>query len=112
MVAGHLQEKNNFYYIVLSYKDETGKSQAFVPDDTFVLFPAGDLGNTWFGTTPEESDLMASSTVNNIAIIDTGVAVTTMKKADPVNVETKVTQIALPSFETADQIVIADIIAA
>ena len=23
MVAGHLQEKNNFYYIVLSYKDET-----------------------------------------------------------------------------------------
>ena len=25
MVAGHLQEKNNFYYIVLSYKDETGK---------------------------------------------------------------------------------------
>ena len=77
-----------------------------------MLFPAGDLGNTWFGTTPEESDLMASSTVNNIAIIDTGVAVTTMKKADPVNVETKVTQIALPSFETADQIVIADIIAA
>ena len=25
MVAGHLQEKNNFYYIVLGYKDETGK---------------------------------------------------------------------------------------
>ena len=23
MVAGHLQEKNNFYYIVLSYKDDT-----------------------------------------------------------------------------------------
>lgn len=94
------------------YKDEKGKAQAFVPDDTFVLFPAGDLGNTWFGTTPEESDLMASSTVDNVAIIDTGVAVTTMKKADPVNVETKVTQIALPSFETADQIVIADIIVA
>ena len=25
MVAGHLQEKNNFYYIVLSYKDADGK---------------------------------------------------------------------------------------
>ena len=25
MVAGHLQEKNNFYYIVLSYKDANGK---------------------------------------------------------------------------------------
>ena len=25
MVAGHLQEKNDFYYIVLSYKDAAGK---------------------------------------------------------------------------------------
>lgn len=25
MVAGHLQEKNNYYYIVLSYKDKNGK---------------------------------------------------------------------------------------
>ena len=93
------------------YKDEQGATKAFVPDDTFVLFPAGDLGNTWFGTTPEESDLMASSAVDNVSIVDMGVAVTTMRRADPVNVETKVTQIALPSFEAADQIVIADVIA-
>lgn len=93
------------------YKDEEGATKRFVPDDTFVMFPPGNLGNTWFGTTPEESDLMASSAVENVAIVDTGVAVTTMKRADPVNVETKVTQIALPSFEAADQIVIADVIA-
>lgn len=93
------------------YKDEAGVSQKFVPDDTFVLFPAGNLGNTWFGTTPEESDLMASSAVDNVSIVDTGVAITTMRKADPVNVETKVTQICLPSFEAGDQIVIADVIA-
>lgn len=92
------------------YKDENGETKKFVPDDTFVLFPEGNLGNTWFGTTPEESDLMASSAVDNVSIVDTGVAVTTMRKADPVNVETKVTQIALPSFETAEQIVIADVI--
>ena len=76
-----------------------------------MLIPSGDLGNTWFGTTPEESDLMASSAVDNVSIIDTGVAVTTMRRADPVNVETKVTQISLPSFEAADQIIIADVIA-
>lgn len=93
------------------YKDEQGATKKFVPDDTFVLLPPGALGNTWFGTTPEESDLMASSTVDNVAITDTGVAVTTMRRADPVNVETKVTQICLPSFESADQIVIADVIA-
>lgn len=93
------------------YKDESGTTQKYVPDDTFVLIPPGNLGNTWFGTTPEESDLLASSAVDNVSLVDTGVAVTTMRRADPVNVETKVTQIALPSFEMADQIVIADVIA-
>ena len=51
---------------------------------------------------------MASS-VANVAIVDTGVAVTTSKLVDPVNVETKVSQVCLPSFEAADQIVIADV---
>lgn len=91
------------------YKDEKGKAQRYVPDDVFVMFPAGQLGNTWFGTTPEESDLMSSS-VANVTITDTGVAVTTVKKADPVNVETKVTMICLPDFPTADQVYIIDVL--
>lgn len=90
------------------YKDEDGKVQRYVPEDVFVMFPVGKLGNTWFGTTPEESDLM-SSNVANVSITDTGVAVTTMKKADPVNVETKVTMICLPDFPTADQVYILDV---
>ena len=45
----------------------------------------------------------------NVSITDVGVAVTTMEKADPVNVETKVSMIALPSFEMAEQVLIADI---
>lgn len=92
------------------YKTETGTSTHFVPDDTFVLFPDGALGSTWFGTTPEESDLM-SSKVANVNIVDTGVAVTTVEKTDPVNVEVKVTMICLPSFEAADSILIGDVIA-
>lgn len=89
------------------YVDESGNTVKFMPENTFVMFPAGDLGNTWFGTTPEESDLMASA-VANVSITDTGVAVTTIQHADPVNVETKVTQICLPSFEAADQVYIMD----
>ena len=89
------------------YVDENGNTRSFMPDNTFVLFPEGDLGHTWFGTTPEESDLLASS-VANVTITDTGVAVTTIQKADPVNVETKVTMICLPSFEAADQVYIMD----
>lgn len=92
------------------YKDERGSVQRYIPDDVFVMFPEGKLGNTWFGTTPEESDLM-SSNVANVTITDTGVAVTTMKKADPVNVETKVTQICLPDFPTADQVFVYDVVA-
>lgn len=89
------------------YKDEAGQELKFMPTNTFVMFPDGALGKTWFGTTPEESDLMASN-VANVSITDTGVAVTTIQKADPVNVETKVTQICLPSFEEADKVYILD----
>lgn len=91
------------------FKDDTGTVTQFVPDDMVSLFPAGTLGNTWFGTTPEESDLM-SGTADNVAITDVGVAVTTMKKSDPVNVETKVTMICLPSFESADSVFLLDVI--
>ena len=92
------------------FKDESGVAQRYVADDVFVMFPSGRLGTTWFGTTPEESDLMTGS-VANVTITDTGVAVTTIQKADPVTVETKVTMICLPDFPTADQVYILDVIA-
>lgn len=89
------------------YKDEKGVATKFVPSNTFVLFPEGRLGETWFGTTPQESDLMTSN-VANVALVDTGVSVTTAQKVDPVQVETIVAQICLPSFEAADAIFIMD----
>lgn len=89
------------------YVDETGNTLKFMASNTMVLFPDGNLGKTWFGTTPAESDLMTSN-VANVSITDTGVAVTTVTKADPVNVETIVSQICLPSFEQADKVYIID----
>lgn len=89
------------------YKDEKGVTTPYMPTDTVVLFPDGALGKTWFGTTPAESDLMASK-VANVSITDTGVAVTTVEKADPVNVETIVSMICLPDFPMADQVYILD----
>lgn len=88
--------------------DNNGTSTKFVADGTVVLFPEGNLGNTWFGTTPEESDLM-SGTDADVSIVDTGVAITVTKKTDPVNVSTKVSMITLPSFEMADEIIIATV---
>lgn len=90
------------------YIDEAGEVQKYIPDDVFVLLPPQNLGKTWFGTTPEESDLMSHGKAN-VTIVDTGVAVTTITMEDPVNVETKVTQICLPSFEAADEVFILDV---
>lgn len=92
------------------YKDESGNTVKYMPKDTFVMFPSGALGRTWFGTTPAESDIMGGQ-VANVSITDTGVAVTTVQHADPVNVETIVSMICLPSFEMADQVGIIDITA-
>ena len=85
------------------YKDEQKQTQKFMPDNTFVLFPDGALGKTWFGTTPAESDLMTGSAAN-VSITDVGVAVVTAKKIDPVNVETIVSMICMPSFEQAESV--------
>ena len=89
------------------FVDNDGNTTKYVPEDVFVMFPDGALGKTWFGTTPAESDLMTGAAAN-VSITDTGVAVTTVKKEDPVQVETIVSMICLPSFEQADQIAILD----
>lgn len=91
------------------YKTEAGVAAKYVPENTFVLFPEGDLGYSNFGTTPEESDLTANPSLANVSVTDTGVAVTTISHADPVQIETKVSMVFLPSFELADQVIIADV---
>lgn len=95
----------------MRYKNEQGQTMPFMPADTFVMFPEGALGKTWFGTTPQESDLM-SSNVANVSIVDTGVSITTKQKTDPVQVETIVAQICLPSFEAANEVYIMSTVAA
>ena len=79
-----------------------------MPDDVVVLIPEGNLGYTNFGTTPEEADLLGSS-VADVAIVDTGVAITVTKETDPVRKVTKVSEIVLPSGENMDKVVIIDI---
>lgn len=91
------------------YKALDGTMTRFIPEDLFIMIPDGTLGETVFGTTPEEADLMASQNAQ-VSITDTGVAVTTTDEVDPVSVTTKVSQVCMPSFEAADQIIIADVI--
>lgn len=104
------ETKCTFYIYDKGYNDpETNAFKKFVPDGTVSFMPSGNLGNTYFGTSPEESDLMAGVTEAEVSIVDTGIAITTKKETDPVNVMTKASMICLPSCELADQLVIATV---
>lgn len=90
------------------YDKDTKKFTKFVPDNVFSFFPDGVLGNTVFGTTPEEADLQ-SGTEAQVEIVDTGVAITTWKEVDPVRVDTKVSMVCVPTLEMSDALVIGSI---
>jgi hypothetical protein len=86
------------------FKDEQGVDQKYFPDGYATLLPAYALGNTWYGTTPEEFDLMSGTANASVSIVNTGVAITTIKEPHPVNVQTVVSEIVLPSFERMDDV--------
>lgn len=112
MVKQYLQDELDLTIQVYDkkYKDESGAEKQFFADDVFTLLPpTASLGNSWYGTTPEESDLMGSN-VANVSIVNTGVAITTTEQTDPVNVDTKASFIGLPSFENSDQVEIMTVV--
>lgn len=105
------QEANLVIYVNdEGYIDETsGNFTNYLADDVFVLMPEGELGKTHLGVTPEESDLMTGATKAEVSLVNNGIAVTTFAIEDPVNVETKVSMVALPSFEKADGVFVLDV---
>lgn len=90
------------------YVAENGTFTKYFADDVFVLMPDGQLGETHYGRTPEESDLMTGATKAQVSLVDNAIAVTTVKEEDPVNVMTKVSMVMLPSFEMADAVYVLD----
>ncbi|SFF23035.1 Phage major capsid protein E [Paenibacillus algorifonticola] len=111
MMRQYLLDKFGLTIVVYNKKYALldGSTHQFYPDDYFTLFPEGNLGTTWYGTTPEEADLMSGSTAAEVQIVNTGVAITTIVEPHPVNVNTIVSEIVLPSFETMDTIFIAKV---
>lgn len=84
------------------FKNDAGAAQQFFADGYATLIPAGALGNTWFGTTPEEADLLSKADVD-VSIVETGVAITVSTSNDPVQTKTTVSEITLPSYERMDE---------
>lgn len=87
------------------YKDESGVTHKFVPDYYVSVLPAGSLGTTWRGTTPEEADLMGSDEAD-VTVVNNGIALTQILDAHPVNINTFASEIVLPSFERMDEVAV------
>lgn len=86
------------------FKDESGATKNFYPDGYVTLLPGNTVGNTYYGTTPEEADLQSANFNGECNIVETGVAVTTINIPHPVNKETIVSEIVLPSFERMNEV--------
>lgn len=86
------------------FKDESKVAAKFVPDGYVALVPAGTLGETCYGTTPEEADLMAKGDLASVQIVAGGIAVTQFPIPHPVNLNTLASEIVLPSYERMDEV--------
>ena len=70
-VRKYLVEKLGINFVVYDkmYKDEAKTDRQFYPDDYVTFLPDGTLGNTWYGTTPEEADLMAGVAGADVSVV-------------------------------------------
>ena len=81
----------------------------YYADGKVTLMSGTTLGNTVYGTTPEEFDKQSGSSKLDTYMVDTGIAVTTMVKEDPVTVDTKVSVMPIVSFDRADEVFFATV---
>lgn len=86
------------------YASEDGKPKQFYPDKVVTLIPEGMLGNMVYAMTSEEYELKGDGN-KNVAIIDGGIAVTTVEtSAMPPRVATYASEIVLPSYERMNEV--------
>lgn len=104
MIKNYLKNKVGLSVAIVSgtYKLEDESEESYFPDNKITFIPDGDLGKTYYGTTPEEADKVYGSKLD-CSVVRTGIAITTMRLIDPVTVQTKVSQLGMPSFERADE---------
>lgn len=91
------------------YKDYSGNDQYFFPDDYVTLLPAGAVGGTWFGTTPEERTARQVADVD-VTMYGTGIAIAVKTEyGPPAKTTTTASEIVLPSFEGMDSVYVINV---
>nr|DAR54906.1 MAG TPA: capsid protein [Caudoviricetes sp.] len=96
----------------LKARDFGGEEVDMYPSDRISLIGVDELGNTLYGTTPEEADLASGeATASTVAITTKGIAVTEWKTPDPVNTNVKVSQVCIPTCPQLDKLYIVKVLA-
>lgn len=100
LVRDFLEEELGLRIVIYNkqFVDESGTAKKFYPDNIVMFMPNDSVGQTWFGTTPEERTLISRSDAD-VSVVNTGIAVAVTITEDPVNTKTTVSEIVLPSFE-------------
>lgn len=91
------------------YIDDAGNEQYFYPDNKVTLLPSGSLGNTWFGTTPEER---TASQVADVDVSMYGMGIAVAKKVEygpPAITSVTASEIVLPSYENMDSTFVIEV---
>ena len=103
-VKAYVEEELQVTLVIYSkqYRKEDGTAAKFYPDNILMLLPDGELGSTYYGTTPEERTLMQDVGAD-VTLVNTGVAVAVTRTTDPVHTKTTVSEIVLPSFERMEE---------
>lgn len=90
-------------YDKMRYDKETGETVPFYPDGYVTFLPAGSLGYTWRGMTPEERTLRGDNNVD-VRVLENGVAVAIQREyGPPVKTTTTVSMITLPTYDRMDE---------
>ncbi len=88
---------------------EGAEEQPYYENGKITLMSGTTLGNTVYGATPEEWDKLYGGGKLDTSLVNNAIAIPVMVKEDPVSVDTKVSQMVLPSFERADEVFFATV---
>lgn len=92
-----------------TYIDYDGDKKKFYPDDKVTIIGEGQLGNTYYGVTPEERTLMMNGKVD-ISMFDDRIAIANkVEQGPPLKLTTTVSQLVIPSYEGINSTYVIDV---
>lgn len=85
------------------YRDESGTTRAYYPDNYVTFIPSGNLGSMFHSPTPEELRLRGKVGAD-VTVVENHLAITQILNPHPVTQELYVSKICLPTYPRMDEV--------